>query len=210
MNGDGRSFDHQRLETIRLMAIERVREGSAPSAVIASCGFGRPTIYKQIAAASKPVAGLKAFRTRPASGRPCSLTPRQEQHVFRWINGNDARRYGLDAGLWIRSVVASLIEHKPGIQRGLTAVGALLARLGLTPQKPLQRAYQRDREAIEEWRREIFPDSARQAKSVGGVVYCWDASGFRADTVHGKTGGVKGQTPMIERPGQRQSINCLW
>ena len=31
---------------------------------------------------------------------------------------------------------------------GLTAIGELLAKLGLTPQKPLQRAYQRDPEAI--------------------------------------------------------------
>ena len=33
-------------------------------------------------------------------------------------------------------------------------------------------------------------------------------TGFRADTVHGKTWGVKGQTPVIERPGQRQSISA--
>src|SRR4051794_5641053 len=47
-------------------------------------------------------------------------------------------------GLWTRSVVAELIDRKFGIRLGLTAVGALLAKLGLTPQKPLQRAYQRD------------------------------------------------------------------
>jgi transposase len=41
-------------------------------------------------------------------------------------------------------VVAGLIEKKFRDNLGLTAVGELLARLGLTPQKPLQRAYQRD------------------------------------------------------------------
>src|SRR5215204_1986347 len=45
MKRDGRGFDHQTLEAIRLMAIERVREGEAPSAVIASYGFARTTIY---------------------------------------------------------------------------------------------------------------------------------------------------------------------
>jgi transposase len=60
--------------------------------------------------------------------------------VFRWINGNDPRQYGLDFGLWTRSVVAELIERKFGIRLGLTAIGELLARLNLTPQKPLQRA----------------------------------------------------------------------
>jgi transposase len=77
----------------------------------------------------------------------------------------------LDFGLWTRSVVASLIERKFGVRLGLTAVGELLAKLGLTPQKPLQRTYQRDPEAIERWRREIFPAIARQAQATSGEVY---------------------------------------
>ena len=34
------------------------------------------------------------------------------------------------------------------------------------------------------------------------------SSGSRADSVHGKTWGQKGQTPVVERPGQRQSISA--
>ncbi len=208
MKRDGRGFDHKTLEAIRLMAVERVRDGERPSSVVASFGFSRTTIYKWINAASKPGVGLKALHSRPATGRPRSLTPRQEQQVFRWINGQDPRQYGLDFGLWTRSVVAGLIAQKFTIRLGVTAVGALLAKLGLTPQKPLQRAYQRDPEAIEHWQRERFPAIAKQAKVSGGEVYFWDESGFRADTVHGKTWGVKGQTPVVERPGQRQSISA--
>src|SRR5246500_3471952 len=208
MKRDGRRLDHATLETIRLMAVERVREGEVPSAVIASYGFSRTTIYKWLTAAGKPGAGLRALQARPAPGRPRSLTPRQEQQVFRWINGKDPRQYGLDFGLWTRSVVADVIERKFGIRLGLTAVGELLAKLSLTPQKPLQRAYQRDPEAIETWQRERFPAIARQAKASGGEVYFWDEAGFRADAVHGRTWGRKGQTPVVERPGQRQSISA--
>ena len=208
MKRDGRGFDHRTLEAIRLMAIERVREGERPSSVMASFGFSRTTIYKWIKAASTPGLGVKALRSRPATGRPRTLTRRQEQQVFRWINGRDPRQYGLDFGLWTRAIVVDLIERKLGIKLGVTVVGALLAKLGLTPQKPLQRAYQRDPEAIEQWRRERFPAIARQARASGGEVWFWDESGFRADTVHGKTWGVKGQTPVIQRPGQRQSISA--
>ena len=190
------------------MAVERVRDGERPSSVVASFGFNRTTIYRWLKAASKPGVGLAALRSRPATGRPRSLTPRQEQQVFRWINGRDPRQYGLDFGLWTRSVVASLIERKFHIRLGVTAVGELLAKLQLTPQKPLQRAYQRDPEAIEKWQREQFPAIAKQAKASDGEVYFWDESGFRADTVHGKTWGKKGQTPVVERPGQRQSISA--
>ena len=208
MKRDGRSFDHRTLEAIRLMAVERVRDGERASAVIASYGFNRTTIYKWLSVAGAAGTDVKALLSRPATGRPRTLSPRQEQQVFRWINGRDPRQYGLDFGLWTRSIVASLIEQEFGIHLGLTAVGELLAKLGLTPQKPLQRAYQRDPEAIERWQRETFPAIARQAKASGGEVYFWDESGFRADTVLGKTWGVKGQPPVVERPGQRQSISA--
>ncbi len=207
MKRDGRKLDHQTLETIRFMAVERVREGEAPSAVIASYGFSRTTIYKWLAAC-KPGVGVRALASRPATGRPRSLTVRQEQQVFRWLNGNDPRQYGLDFGLWTRKVVADLIERKFGIRLGLTAVGELLAKLNLTPQKPLQRAYQRDPEAIEKWRLETYPAIARQARAEGGEVFFWEESGFRADAVHGRTWGVKGETPVVEIPGQRQSISA--
>lgn len=42
----------------------------------------------------------------------------------------------------------------------------------------------------------------------GADIYFWDESGFRADAVHGKTWGVKGQTPVVERPGQRQGVSA--
>lgn len=87
-------------------------------------------------------------------------------------------------------------------------MGGLLARLGLTAQKPLQRAYQRDPEAIERWQREIYPALARRAKRQRADIYFWDESGFRADAVQGKTWAQKDQTPVVRVPGQRQSISA--
>ena len=208
MKRDGRQLDRQTLEAIRLMAVERVREGERPAAVISAYGFNRTTIYKWLRAAQQPGVGIKALHSTTATGRPRSLTPQQERQVFRWINGRDPRQYGLDFGLWTRVVVADLIEQKFGIRLGVTAVGELLAKLGLTPQKPLQRAYQRDPQAIEPWQREVYPAIAKQAKAERAEVFFWDESGFRADTVHGKTWGVRGETPVVHRPGQRQSISA--
>jgi transposase len=208
MKRDGRTLDHQTLEAIRLMAIERIREGERAAGVIEAYGFNRTTIYKWIKAAFRRGGGVRALRSTKATGRPRSLTAAQERRVFRWINGRDPRQYGLDFGLWTRTVVAELIGKKFGVQLGVSAVGELLARLGLTPQKPLQRAYQRDPQAIERWQRETYPAIARRAKAQGAEVFFWDESGFRADTVHGKTWGVRGQTPVVERPGQRQSISA--
>lgn len=208
MKRDGRRLDHQTLEEIRRMAVARVREGERPADVIASFGFHRTSIYRWLKASAGRGRGLKALRSTRGTGRPRTLSAAQERQVFRWVNGRDPRQYGLDFGLWTRAVVAELIEQKFGVRLGVTAVGALLAKLKLTPQKPLQRAYQRDPEAIARWQRESYPAIARQAKRTGADIFFWDESGFRADTVHGKTWGLKGHTPVVRRPGQRQSVSA--
>jgi transposase len=208
MKRDGRKLDHKTLEEIRRMAVERVREGEDASAVIASYGFCRTTIYKWLRAVKAKGRGLDALRSRKSTGRPRKLTKAQEQRIFRWINGKDPRQYGFDFGLWTRKVVAELISDKFGVALSLASVGKLLAEVGLTPQKPLRRAYERDPEAIEAWKRDTYPSIAAAAKRKRAEIYFWDESGFRADAVQGRTWGVKGQTPVVEVPGKRQSISA--
>ena len=207
MKRDGRRLDHQTLEALRLMAMERLAEGEAASAVMASFGFCRTTIYKwQRKARGRK--GLEALRSRIGSGRPRKLTAGQERKVLGWVNGKDPRQYGFDFGLWTRAMVGRLVEKKFTVRLSLASVGQLLARLGLTPQKPLQRAYQRDPEAIAAWKSETFPKLAARAKRSGADIWFWDESGFRADSVHGRTWGKKGQTPVVAVPGQRQTVSA--
>jgi transposase len=208
MKRDGRTLDHRTLEEIRRMAVQRVREGEDPSTVIVSYGFCRTTIYKWLRAASRRGRGLRALAARKATGRPRTLTLAQERQVYRWINGKDPRQYGFAFALWTRKVVGELIEREFGVKLGVTAVGKLLAKLGLTPQKPLQRAYQRDPEAIARWQQESYPRLAKEAKARGAEIYFWDESGFRADGVQGRTWGVQGHTPVVAVPGQRQSMSA--
>jgi hypothetical protein len=68
MKRDGRGLDHQTLEAIRMMAVERVRDGERPSAVVASFGFHRTTIYRWLHAASQPGVGLKALHGQAGDG----------------------------------------------------------------------------------------------------------------------------------------------
>ena len=189
------------------MAVERVQEGEAPSAVIASYGFCRTTIYKWLRKVRRGGRGDPLLSSK-GTGRPPKLTGKQMRQEFRWINGKDPRQYGFDFGLWTRQIVAALIAERFGIELSLASVGKLLANLNLTPQKPLQRAYERDPAAIEAWKRKIYPQLAARARRVGAEIYFWDESGFRADAVQGKTWGMRGHTPIVELPGNRQSISA--
>ena len=189
------------------MAVERVQEGEAPSAVIASYGFCRTTIYKWLRKVRRGGRGDPLLSSK-GTGRPPKLTGKQKRQVFRWINGKDPRQYGFDFGLWTRQIVAALIAERFAIELSLASVGKLLADLNLTPQKPLQRAYERDPAAIEAWKRKIYPQLAARARRAEAEIYFWDESGFRADAVQGKTWGMRGHTPIVELPGKRQSISA--
>ena len=82
-----------------------------------------------------------------------------------WIIGSEPRQHGFDFGLWTRQIVADLIYDRFDIELSLSGVGKLLKRVGLTPQKPLRRAYERDEEAVKEWVEEIYPKVKKYAKN---------------------------------------------
>ena len=208
MKKDGRTHDRKTQETLRMMAVERMLGGEDVTTVMANYGLCRTTAYKWLAKVRGRGRGKRCLVARKGTGRTPKLTRAQKSQVFRWVNGKNPLQYGFDFALWTRDVVRELILQKFNISLSVTSVGSLLAELDLTPQKPLQRAYQRDPVAIERWQRETFPAIAKQAKLAGAEIYFWDEAGFRADAVHGKTWSLRGKTPVVNRPGQRQSVSA--
>ncbi len=207
MRIDGRTLSHETSETIRHLAVQRVKEGERPSSVISGYGLCRTTIYKWLRAARH--GGLKALKLRKHPGPSPTLSPRQKLQVRRWINGKDPRQYGFDFGLWTRQIVSALIEQEFKVRLGVTAVGRLLAELDITPQKPLRRAYERDPIAIKRWTTEVFPRLRARAKRNGAKIFFLDEAGVRSDHVLGRTWGLRGQTPEVPTSGRRQSVSAI-
>src|SRR5437867_10250034 len=207
MRIDGRTLSHETSETIRRLAVQRVKEGAAPSGVIKSYGLCRTTIYKWLTAERR--GGTAALKARKHPGRKPALAPRQKLQVRRWINGKDPRQYGFDFGLWTRQIVAALIAQKFGVRLGVTAVGRLLAELDITPQKPLRRAYERDPVAIKRWTTTVFPRVRARAQRARARIFVLGEAGVRSDQVLGRTWGLRGQTPEVPTSGRRQSVNAI-
>jgi len=205
---DGRKLDHKTLEHIRTQAVRRVIEdGEAPGEVMRSFGLCRTSIYPWLREFKDK--GWEALAESIAQGREPKLSEKQKQQVKRWILGKDPRQYGLDFALWTRKIVQYLIQEKMGIELCLTSVGKLLARLEITPQKPLRRAYERDPKAIQLWLNETYPALKKRAKKLGVQIFFLDEAGFQSDPPLGRTYGLKGKTPVVETSGQRQSINVI-
>ena len=103
----------------------------------------------------------------------------------------------------------SLIQERMGLRLGLTAVGRLLARLDITPQKPLRRAYERDPKKVQLWLEQTYPKLKQRARRLGAKIFFLDEAGFQSDPPLGRTYGLKGKTPVVVTSGQRQSLNVI-
>jgi hypothetical protein len=85
----------------------------------------------------------------------------------------------------------------------------MLRKLGLSPQRPLRRAYERDPELVESWREREFPKIRRLAKKKRATLYFSDEAGVRSDFHAGTTWAQKGQTPVVPATGQRFGMNLI-
>jgi len=207
MKQDGRKLSHEASETIRMMAVRRVKEGEKPSAVIDSFGMCRTSIYRWLRAENEH--GKVALRSRRSSGRPHATSAAERRCVYRWVCGKDPRHYGFDTGLWTRQIVADLIKKKTRKKISIPTAGRLLHELNITPQRPLRRAYERDPKAIERWKNEDFPNIKKHAKKHSADVFFLDEAGIRSDAPLQRTWSAEGKTPVVQTSGQRQSVNAM-
>jgi hypothetical protein len=76
-----------------------------------------------------------------------------------------------------------------------------LRKLGLSPQRPLHRAYQQNPEAVESWKREEHPAIRAQAEAEGATTWFADKAGIRSHYHAGTTWSPAGQTPGLKNTG---------
>lgn len=207
MKYDGRKLSTEKQALIRRLAVQRVLDGERPCDVTEAYGLSDKVIFKWIKKAKD--SGLDSLAPLPRSGRTRALTSDEEQEVRDWIIGNDPRQDGFDFGLWTRKIVAGLIEHRLGVIMSVSSVGRLLHRQGLTPQKPLRRAYERDEKAVKDWEHNVYPKVVKYAKKVGAEIFWLNEATIRSDDPLQRTWGEKGRKPIVKTSGQRQAINAI-
>lgn len=204
---DGRALDHKTLEEIRIRAVEQVEAGESPEDVVRTLGFGRTVIYSWLARYRE--GGLDALRAKPVPGRPAKLTGPQLRWIYRTVTGKNPLQLRFEFALWTRGMVRQLIRERFGVRLSEVSVGRLLRKLGLSPQKPLRRAYEQDPKLVEAWRAEEFPKIRALAKREGATLYFSDEAGVRSDFHAGTTWGVKGRTPIVPATGQRFGLSLI-
>ena len=204
---DGRKIGPKAMEQIRIRAVKRVQQGQSPEKVIATLGFSRACIYNWIA--RYRAGGWDALRSGKHTGRPKKLSGRQIAWIHKTIRDKDPLQLKFPFALWTRSIVTRLIRNQFGLKVSESSAGRLLSQMGFSCQKPLYRAYQQNPEAVEYWKKTVFPQIKKRAKKLGATTYFEDESGIRSDFHAGTTWAPKGKTPVIKVTGARFSTNMV-
>jgi transposase len=145
--------------------------------------------------------GVEALRTKKTRGRPAKLDDAQMRRLFTLIEGANPRQLSFDFGLWTRKLVGELIWQEFRVRLSDPAVGRLLRKMGMSPQRPLYRAYQQNPERVEAWKTTEYPAIRARAAREGAVIFFADESSVRTDYHAGTTWAPVGRTPVVPATG---------
>lgn len=204
---DGRTINRAVLAEIRQRAVLQVEAGESPEAVITALGFSRSCIYEWLA--RYRANGLEALAARRAPGRVPKLGGRQLRRLRRLVVDKDPRQLRFAFGLWTRAMVRDLIRREFAVTLSESSVGRLLHKLGLSPQRPLYRAYQQDPEQVAHWRAVEYPQIRAAARRAGATIYFGDEAAVRSDHHAGTTWAPVGQTPTVAATGARYGLTLV-
>ncbi len=209
MKIDYRKVDPKTLEHTRILAVKRVQKGESPTAVASSLGVSAPSIFSWLAKYRN--GGWDSLRVikGQGGGRPGKLKAKHIQFIYKSVTGGDPRQYRFSFALWTRDLVKQLIWKKFKIKLSRWSVGRLMHQLGLSPQKPLKRAYQKDPVKVDRWLKKQFPQIKAFAKKNNATIYFGDEAGIRSDHQAGTTWGEIGITPIVDSNGARVSVNMI-
>lgn len=206
---DARKLPPDAQEDLRRRVIAAVRAGIGKSEAARTFGVTRQSIHNWTAAVE--AGGVSALRARTRGPKPGTrmLRPHQAATIVRCITASCPDQLRLPFALWTRDAVIELARRRFGVTLSLSTMGRYLRGWGLTPQKPMRRAYERDPAAVKQWLDEHYPAIARRARREKAEIHWGDEMGLRSDHQTGTSYSRRGVTPVIPGTGQRFGCNMI-
>jgi transposase len=121
--------------------------------------------------------GEAALAARPHLGAATRLSEDQRSLIPDLL-AHGAEAYGFRGEVWTCARVAELIRREFSVSYHRATVSRLLKALAWTPQKPGERAAQRDEAAIAAWRAERWPALKKRPGARGALSSWWMSRAF--------------------------------
>src|SRR5436305_3969860 len=139
--------------------------------------------------------GLDGLRSRGKPGPDKQLNPEQLAELQR-LRLAGAQAAGYETGLWTLGRMRALIAERFGVRYSEVAVWKLLRELGWSPQKPERRAREANRQSIQEWKAQRWPQLVAEAEREQRVIVSVAESGLSQRPARNRTWQPRGQTPI--------------
>lgn len=207
---DARRLSADAQEDLRCRAVAAVKGGMSQAAVSKVFGVSAKTVWRWVDAFDRN--GDRALQNGRRGRRPGeqkALSAAQQGRVRRAVLGKYPDQVALPGLVWTRGQVADLVKRWFGIGLSRVTIGKYLRSWGLSPQKPIRKAYEQNPEAVERWLGVDYPAIVKRAKRCGAVILWLDQTGLRSDAPVGVTWAPVGQTPVVGKTGKRFGVNAM-
>jgi transposase len=204
---DARRLDYKTLTELRKRAVESVQEGQSPEVVAKALGINRASMYGWLA--KYRAGGWDSLDAKKRGGRPPKLDGKALKWIFTTVAMKNPMQLKFTFALWTARMVGEVIRKRFGVKLSKASVCRLLIQLGLTPQRPVWRAYQQKAEEVQLWLKREYPRIRSLAKRLRAQVFFADEAGVRSDHHAGTTWAPRGRTPVVSSTGARFGLNVI-
>ena len=170
MRRDARGLSLEAQEDLRRRAVAAVQAGHSQADVATVLGVSPTSVWRWVDAVRRNGSrALKAGKRGRRPGEQKALDAKQEARVRKAVLGTFPDQVALPGLVWTRPQVRQLIRNWFGIGLSLVTVGKYLRSWGLSPQKPIRRAYEQNPQAVARWLAEQYPAieaAARKEKAL--------------------------------------------
>jgi len=175
MKKDARRLKHGMLTELRKRAVASVQEGQNPEVVAEVMGVSRATVYGWLAKYRS--GGWDALDARKRGGRPPKLDSKAMRWIYDTVTMKNPLQLQFSYALWTAKMIGEAIHERFGVKLSKASVCRLLSQLGLTPQRPIWRAYQQKSEEVERWLGQEYPKIKALAKRLNAQIFFGDEAG---------------------------------
>ena len=139
----------------RLRAFELKKQGWKQTEIAQALGVSEGAVSQWMKRAKEE--GVEGLRHKPPPGAAPRLSD-QERARLPELLAQGAQAHGFRGELWTCERVAIVIRKEFGVSYHPAHVSRVVRALGLSLQKPMRRANQRDEQAIRHWKEQRWPE----------------------------------------------------